>query len=79
MFKLKGGCGANALHPCWKGIDLPAGKISGYSVRAYFSGHLYPEKPTGTRLDLGGLEGMGITDVFLNEPEMYCDALIAES
>ncbi|NBI92019.1 hypothetical protein D3Z45_15940 [Lachnospiraceae bacterium] len=79
LFKLKGGCGANALHPCWKGIDLPAGKISGYSVRAYFSGHLYPEKPTGTRLDLGGLEGMGITDVFLNEPEMYCDALIAES
>ncbi|MDE7014817.1 MAG: hypothetical protein K2P19_09120, partial [Kineothrix sp.] len=40
LFKLKGGCGANALHPCWKGIDLPAGKISGYSVRAYFSGHL---------------------------------------
>lgn len=79
LFKLKGGCGANALHPCWKGIDLPAGKISGYSVRAYFSGHLYPEKPTGTRLDLGSLEGMGITDVFLNEPEMYCDALIAES
>lgn len=79
LFKLKGGCGANALHPCWKGIDLPAGKISGYSVRAYFSGHLYPEKPTETRLDLGGLEGMGITDVFLNEPEMYCDALIAES
>lgn len=51
LFKLKGGCGANALHPCWKGIDLPAGKISGYSVRAYFSGHLYPEKPTETRLE----------------------------
>lgn len=71
LFKLKGGCGANALHPFWRGMDLPAEKISGYSVRAYFSGHLYPEKPTGTRLELESLEEKGITDVFLNEPEMY--------
>lgn len=71
LFKLKGGCGANALHPYWKGIDLPVEKISDYSVRTYFSGHLYPEKPTGTRLDFRSLEEKGITDVFLNEPEMY--------
>ncbi len=40
-------------------------------MRAWFSGHLYPEKPTGGRLDLARLKAMGITDVFLNEPEVY--------
>lgn len=70
LYKLIG-TGANALHPFWKGMDLPRERIAGYAVRAYFSGHLYPEKPTGTRLDLEGLEKQGITDVFLNEPEVY--------
>lgn len=70
LFKLKG-CGANALHPYWRGMDLPAERVKGYSVRAWFTGHLYPEKPTGTKLDLEALEKQGITDVFLNEPEMY--------
>lgn len=71
LYKVKGGCGAKALHPKWGGIDLSPEKIQGYSVRAWFSGHLYPEKPTGTRLDLAVLEKQGITDVFLNEPERY--------
>jgi len=71
LYKLKGGCGATALHPYWLGMDLPAEELEGYTVRAYFSGHLYPEKPTGTRLDLSMLERQGITDVFLNEPECY--------
>lgn len=70
-YKLKGGCGAQALHPHWQGMDLPAERLQGYTVRAYFSGHLYPEKPTGGRLDLAELEKKGITDVFLNEPEQY--------
>lgn len=70
LFKLKG-CGANALHPFWKGIDLPIERIKEYSVRAWLSGHLYPEKPTGTKLDLEMLERQGITDVILNEPERY--------
>lgn len=70
LFKLKG-CGANALHPFWKGIDLPIERIKEYSVRAWFSGHLYPEKPTGTKLDFEMLERQGITDVILNEPERY--------
>lgn len=73
LFKLKGGCGANALHPYWRGMDLPAEKLKGYTVRAYFSGHLYPEKPTGTKLDLEKLETAGITDVFLNEPAAYVE------
>ena len=71
LYKLKGGCGAIALHPYWQSIDLPAECIREYTVRAWFSGHLYPEKPTGTKLDLELLEKRGITDVFLNEPEAY--------
>lgn len=71
LYKLKGGCGANALHPCWRGIDLPTEKLKGYTVRAWFSGHLYPEKPTGNILNLARLEQQGITDIFLNEPEKY--------
>lgn len=71
LYKLKGGCKADALHPYWRGMDLPIEKIKNYTVRAWFSGHLYPEKPTGTKLDLAALERQGITDVFLNEPEMY--------
>ncbi len=71
LYKLNGGCGATALHPYWRGMDLPAEELKRYEVRAYFGGHLYPEKPTGTRLDLHLLEQKGITDVFLNEPEKY--------
>ncbi|GFI50141.1 putative glycerophosphodiester phosphodiesterase 1 [Lachnospiraceae bacterium] len=69
--KLKSGCGADALHPWWNGIDLAKEIIRDYTVRAWFTGHLYPEKPTGNRLDLSMLEQRGITDVFLNEPEQY--------
>lgn len=71
LYKLKGGCGADALHPFWRGIDLPKAQFKAYSVRAWFSGHLYPEKPTGGRLDMDALAQQGITDVFLNEPEVY--------
>ena len=71
LYKLKGGCMADALHPFWKGMDLQKEKIDGYPVRAWLSGHLYPEKPTGTRLELTELENKGITDIFLNEPEVY--------
>lgn len=71
LYKLKGGCGAAALHPFWRGIDLTAEELKGYAVRAWLAGHLYPEKPTGTLLDLAALERQGITDVILNEPEVY--------
>lgn len=71
LYKMRGGCGAQALHPYWKAIDLSAERLQGYTVRAYFGGHLYPEKPTGTMLDLTKLEKQGITDVILNEPERY--------
>lgn len=71
LYKLNGGCGANALHPYWKNIDLPVKVINGYTVRAWFTGHLFPEKPTGTKLNMAELKKQGITDVFLNEPERY--------
>lgn len=71
LYKVKGECGATALHPYWQGMDLPPESLRGFSVRAWLSGHLYPEKPTGTKLDLGALKKRGITDVFLNEPEKY--------
>ncbi len=60
-----------ALHPFWKGMDLTGEQLQGQTVRAWLAGHLYPEKPTGMRIDLMQLENMGITDVFLNEPEIY--------
>jgi glycerophosphoryl diester phosphodiesterase len=73
LYKLKGGCGANALHPFWMGINLPKEKLEGYTVRAWLSGHLYPEKPTGGMLDIERLENKGITDLILNEPERYVE------
>ena len=71
LYKLRGGCGATALHPFWRGMDLKAQELEGYVVRVWMSGHLYPEKPTGTKLDFGPLEAQGITDIILNEPEVY--------
>lgn len=71
MYKIKGGCGAVALHPFWRGMDLTAEELKDYTVRAWMSGHLYPEKPTGTRLDFAPLAEQGITDIILNEPEVY--------
>ncbi|MBO5112637.1 MAG: hypothetical protein J6C12_04745 [Lachnospiraceae bacterium] len=71
LYKLKGGCGANALHPFWRGMDLAKEQVAGYPVRSWFTGHLFPEKSTGNLLDLRELERQGITDVFLNEPERY--------
>lgn len=70
LYKYKS-LGADALHPFWQGMDLPKERLDGYTVRAWFGGHLYPEKPTGTKLDLDRLERQGITDVILNEPEVY--------
>lgn len=71
LYKLKGGCGANAIHPYWRALDLPLENLKGYTVRAWMSGHLYPEKPTGTKLNMDALERQGITDIILNEPEVY--------
>lgn len=78
LYKLKGGCGATALHPNWGWMDLPPDRLAGYTVRAWSGGRLYPEKPAGGRLDLGALERKGITDVFLNEPERYVGHIFSD-
>ena len=71
LYKMRGGCGATAIHPNWGRMDLPPEALAGYTVRAWAGGRMYPEKPTGGRLDVGALERKGITDVFLNEPGRY--------
>lgn len=60
-----------ALHPHWRDMDLTKEQLTGQIVRAWFTGHLYPERPSGTKLDLKKRADIGITDVFLNEPEVY--------
>lgn len=71
LWKIKGGCHASALHPYWQAMDIAKEELKGYQVRAWLSGHLYPEKPTGGRLDFAKYENMGITDMIINEPEAY--------
>lgn len=74
FYKRNGCFGLNdsvALHPFWKGMDFAKEQLQGQTVRAWFTGHLFPEKATGTRLEMSKLESIGITDVFLNEPEVY--------
>lgn len=73
MYKVKGDCGATALHPFWRNIDLEPERLKNYIVRAWMSGHLYPEQSTGTKLDISLVERKGITDIILNEPEIYIE------
>ncbi len=63
--------GSIALHPGGLHMDLPVEKIADRTVRAWFSGHLYPDLPTGGKMDIAGYAAKGVTDVFLNEPEKY--------
>ncbi len=60
-----------ALHPYGKMMDVDEYMYSDRTIRAWYTGHLYPEKPTGGKLDIFKYEAMGITDIFLNEPEKY--------
>lgn len=60
-----------ALHPFGLNIDISKEELSGQTVRAWLSEPLYPERSGETKLELEKLEAIGITDVFLNEPELY--------
>lgn len=60
-----------ALHPAGGGIDIEDYRFDERPVRAWFGGHLYPEKPTEGKMDIFKYESMGVTDLFLNEPEKY--------
>ena len=61
------GCPSSIL----RAMDLPREELGDYPVRAWMGGHLYPEKTTGTKLNMEALEQQGITDIILNEPECY--------
>ncbi len=65
------GVGSNAIHPYGNAIDLDLTKYPQMPVRAWFLGHLYPSAPTGTKFNFSKYEKLGVTDVFLNEPEIY--------
>ena len=60
-----------ALHPSGNIIDIEKSRFEGRTVRGWFGGHLYPEKPTGNVMNIASYEAAGVTDVFLNEPEKY--------
>ena len=72
LYKAKG-LGVTKIHPYWQHLDVSSQELAGYTVRAWFDGHLFPEKPTGGRLNFAVLEAKGITDVMINEPEVYDD------
>ncbi len=63
--------GSIALHPWGLHMDLPREKVEGRTIRAWYTGHLYPEAPTGKKMDFESYAKLGVTDVFLNEPEKY--------
>lgn len=63
--------GTIALHPGGGGLDISPDMLEGRTVRAWFGGHLYPSKPTGGRMDFDKFTKAGVTDVFINEPEVY--------
>ena len=52
-------------------MDIPAEKFKGRDVRAWFGGHLYPELPTGGKLDVNKYAEKGATDLILHEPDKY--------
>lgn len=70
LAKLKSGCPGNDLHPGWNGMDAPREALAGFAVRAFGAAPLFPAK-AGAPIDLARLEALGITDVFVNEPETY--------
>ncbi|WP_242835502.1 glycerophosphodiester phosphodiesterase family protein [Butyrivibrio sp. AC2005] len=63
--------GSIALHPCGNNLDIPSEYLENRTVRAWFGGHLFPSEPTGGRMDFERFEKAGVTDVFINEPEVY--------
>ncbi len=71
LFKIRGGVNADAIHPEFRSIDSTLDELQGYTVRAWGSGRLFPEEPSGNKLNLTALEVKGITDIILNEPEVY--------
>ena len=73
LYEVRNGCSASAIHPCWDGIDIPLDKLLNFRVRAYGSGRLFPAS-SGNTLNVEHLTALGITDIFVNNPEAYLSA-----
>ena len=68
--EVRNGCYASAIHPCWNQIDIPLDKLLDFRVRAYGSGPIFPAR-SGSLLNVEHLASLGITDVYVNNPEAY--------
>lgn len=68
--EVRNGCFASSIHPCWDEIDIPADKMLEFRVRAYGSGPIFPAR-SGSLLNVGYLASLGITDIYVNNPEAY--------
>lgn len=71
LYKLRGGCGANAVHPWARAMDTEPKELEGLTVRAWLLEKLYPSPDTGEELDLTSFAAAGITDIFMKEPERF--------
>lgn len=70
LAKLHMGYPVNDLHPCWTGIDVDRTDLLGFTVRAFGNVPIFPAKHAPL-LNLARFDSLGITDVFVNEPEAY--------
>lgn len=63
--------GTIALHPYHACMDIAPSMLEERPVRAWFSGHLFPELSTGKTMNFKPHEDRGVTDLIINEPEAY--------
>ncbi len=78
-WKYRNVSGAEALHPHINGMDVDPKLLreSGMSVRAWMTAPLYTDKKNGavekilSESDIADYKKMGITDIFMNNPEKY--------
>lgn len=58
--------GSIALHPFHRGMDIESFLLENRPVRAWFSGHLFPELSSGKTMDFKPHEDRGVTDLIIN-------------
>lgn len=73
-WKINPCCKAGALHPAVGGMDVEPKLLreNGLPVRAWMSAPLYPDKSEAPVVDQQRLSELGVTDIFVNDPERYC-------
>lgn len=71
LYKIKGGCGADAIHLYHDSIDLSKEEMEDYTVRAWFKEPLFPCKTPLEKIDTTDLMKKGVCGIFVGKPEMY--------